>query len=148
MLALLRFSGCTADSHLAAEAFGDEIEARGFLVPADFGNPAQVMGLVEVAIRMRPRRVRGRTRVAAMPESAPGSDQVREVARLRGSRPRLGADKRCRVRLVTGRLPQLRPAGAPVYTRSPLVADRGEKCQLDDVCEIGGHRPGDLDAGP
>jgi HD-GYP domain-containing protein (c-di-GMP phosphodiesterase class II) len=45
-LSLLRFSGCTADSLLAAEAFGDEVTARGFLASADFGKPSSVLGLV------------------------------------------------------------------------------------------------------
>jgi HD-GYP domain-containing protein (c-di-GMP phosphodiesterase class II) len=45
-LALLRFSGCTADTHLAADAFGDEVEARGWFATADFGKPIDVMRVV------------------------------------------------------------------------------------------------------
>lgn len=45
-LALLRFSGCTADTHLAADAFGDEVAMRGSFALADFGKPLDVMRLV------------------------------------------------------------------------------------------------------
>lgn len=41
---LLRFSGCTSEAHLAAEAFGDEVKARGWMAGADFGNPIDVLG--------------------------------------------------------------------------------------------------------
>jgi HD-GYP domain-containing protein (c-di-GMP phosphodiesterase class II) len=41
---LLRFSGCTSEAHLAAEAFGDEVKARGWMAGADFGNPMDVLG--------------------------------------------------------------------------------------------------------
>jgi hypothetical protein len=45
-LALLRFSGCTADTHLAADAFGDEVTMRGAFAVADFGKPLDVMRIV------------------------------------------------------------------------------------------------------
>jgi HD-GYP domain-containing protein (c-di-GMP phosphodiesterase class II)/DNA-binding CsgD family transcriptional regulator len=41
---LLRFSGCTSEAHLAAEAFGDEVKARGWMAGADFANPIDVLG--------------------------------------------------------------------------------------------------------
>jgi HD-GYP domain-containing protein (c-di-GMP phosphodiesterase class II) len=50
-LSLLRFAGCTADSDVAARAFGDEIAARGFLAPADFGRPVDVVGRVARNLR-------------------------------------------------------------------------------------------------
>src|SRR3712207_4175013 len=43
-IALLRLVGCTADAHLAADVFGDELEARGWFAPLDWGKPAVVMG--------------------------------------------------------------------------------------------------------
>src|SRR5215216_819828 len=42
-VALLRFVGCTADSHLAADVFGDELAARPLIAPIDWGKPAQMM---------------------------------------------------------------------------------------------------------
>ena len=42
-LALLRFAGCTSESHLAAAAFGDEVRARAWLATADFGRPTDVV---------------------------------------------------------------------------------------------------------
>jgi hypothetical protein len=38
-LAFLRYAGCTADSHLAAEVMGDEIAVRGGLFGVDWGSP-------------------------------------------------------------------------------------------------------------
>jgi HD-GYP domain-containing protein (c-di-GMP phosphodiesterase class II) len=42
-LALLRFLGCTAEAHVAAEAFGDELAARSWLMALYFGPPTEVM---------------------------------------------------------------------------------------------------------
>ncbi len=41
-VALLRFVGCNADAHVAAETFGDELLARGHFAEADFGRPTSV----------------------------------------------------------------------------------------------------------
>ena len=45
-LSLLRFSGCTAEAHLAAKAFGDEVKARSWLGTSDFSSPSSVMANV------------------------------------------------------------------------------------------------------
>src|SRR4030088_2166894 len=42
-LALLRFVGCNADAHVAAETFGDELVAREHFAQADFGRPTSVL---------------------------------------------------------------------------------------------------------
>src|SRR5512132_1935545 len=42
-VALLRFLGCTAETHVAAEAFGDELAARSWLMALYFGPPAGVV---------------------------------------------------------------------------------------------------------
>jgi HD-GYP domain-containing protein (c-di-GMP phosphodiesterase class II) len=42
-VALLRFVGCTADAHVAAETFGDELSARAHFAQADFGQPTSVI---------------------------------------------------------------------------------------------------------
>ncbi|MFN8515574.1 MAG: HD domain-containing phosphohydrolase [Thermomicrobiales bacterium] len=43
---LLRYLGCTADVHLAAETFGDERRARAWLGMMDWGNPLQMFGTI------------------------------------------------------------------------------------------------------
>jgi HD-GYP domain-containing protein (c-di-GMP phosphodiesterase class II) len=46
-LSLLRFSGCTAESHLAAKVFGDEIAFRGAMYgQLNFGEPREVLAFV------------------------------------------------------------------------------------------------------
>src|ERR1043166_4897919 len=45
-LSLLRFAGCTGDAHIAADVWGDEVHARGWLAFSDFGNPMDVMSRV------------------------------------------------------------------------------------------------------
>ena len=42
-VALLRFVGCNADAHVAAETFGDELVAREHFAKADFGRPTSVL---------------------------------------------------------------------------------------------------------
>jgi HD-GYP domain-containing protein (c-di-GMP phosphodiesterase class II) len=42
-VALLRFVGCNADAHVAAETFGDELVAREHFAQADFGRPTSVL---------------------------------------------------------------------------------------------------------
>ena len=42
-LALLRFVGCTANAHTIGAVFGDELRARAWMAPVDYGRPAQVM---------------------------------------------------------------------------------------------------------
>src|SRR2546423_8594734 len=54
--ALLRYIGCNADSHLLAEAWGDEITLRRELHHIDMGNRAE---FVEVFIRALPRKFAG-----------------------------------------------------------------------------------------
>jgi hypothetical protein len=39
----LRYAGCTAESHLDAALFGDEIAARADMLPALFGSRAEVL---------------------------------------------------------------------------------------------------------
>lgn len=46
-LALLRLIGCTADAHVSAAAFGDEVAARGWLTGVDWWAPAEVMAVLE-----------------------------------------------------------------------------------------------------
>src|SRR5689334_22816730 len=48
--ALLRSAGCTAESPLEANVFGDEIAARIWLSALDFGRPAQVLGTLATHI--------------------------------------------------------------------------------------------------
>src|ERR1051325_4636483 len=42
-IALMRYAGCTGDSDLAGDVFGDEITMRGALYGVDFGDPTEVM---------------------------------------------------------------------------------------------------------
>jgi hypothetical protein len=42
-VALLRFVGCNADAHVAAETFGDELVAREHFAEADYGRPTSVL---------------------------------------------------------------------------------------------------------
>ena len=49
-LALLRYVGCTADSDVAAEVFGDEVAVRGALYGVDWGAPGQVIGRLARAV--------------------------------------------------------------------------------------------------
>src|SRR5258706_9032822 len=42
-LALMRYAGCTADSDLAADVFGDETAVRGALYGVDWGTPSELM---------------------------------------------------------------------------------------------------------
>ena len=42
-LALLRFMGCTADAHVTAAVFGDEVAAAGWYATVDSGPPADVL---------------------------------------------------------------------------------------------------------
>jgi HD-GYP domain-containing protein (c-di-GMP phosphodiesterase class II) len=42
-VALLRYAGCTAESHLDAALFGDEIAVRGAMAPALFGSRAELL---------------------------------------------------------------------------------------------------------
>jgi hypothetical protein len=42
-LSLLRFVGCTADSHTAADFFDDEIDARSVTTPLVYAHPAESM---------------------------------------------------------------------------------------------------------
>ncbi len=95
-LALLRFSGCTADSDLAARAFGDEIVARGFLAPADFGRPSSFIGLTVRNIRKGEpavRRARAIANVLAHTSALFGAAQAHcEVAQRLAAR--LGFDSR------------------------------------------------------
>ncbi|HEX6765251.1 MAG TPA: hypothetical protein VF103_07225, partial [Polyangiaceae bacterium] len=45
-LALLQFSGCIGDNHIAIAALGDEMVARTWLPYADFGKPSDVLKAV------------------------------------------------------------------------------------------------------
>lgn len=45
-LSLLRYAGCTAESHLAAEIFGDDIAANRWLLVVDEGHPLDVVGAI------------------------------------------------------------------------------------------------------
>jgi HD-GYP domain-containing protein (c-di-GMP phosphodiesterase class II) len=45
-VALLQFSGCIGDTHLAVQAFGDEMVMRTFIPFADFGRPTDVLKVV------------------------------------------------------------------------------------------------------
>lgn len=51
-LALLRFVGCTADAHLSATAFGDEIEFSRLAGSTDYSNPSQIMRLLWQSLGM------------------------------------------------------------------------------------------------
>jgi hypothetical protein len=42
-LMLLWFAGCTADNHIAAAIFGDEIAFRTHVATRDFGNPTEML---------------------------------------------------------------------------------------------------------
>jgi hypothetical protein len=42
-LALLRFMGCTADAHVTASVFGDEVAAAGWFATVDSGRPVDVL---------------------------------------------------------------------------------------------------------
>jgi HD-GYP domain-containing protein (c-di-GMP phosphodiesterase class II)/DNA-binding CsgD family transcriptional regulator len=42
-LLLLWFAGCTADNHIAAAIFGDEIAFRSHVAARDFGNPSEML---------------------------------------------------------------------------------------------------------
>jgi HD-GYP domain-containing protein (c-di-GMP phosphodiesterase class II) len=42
-LALLRFMGCTADAHVTASMFGDEVAAAGWFATVDSGQPVDVL---------------------------------------------------------------------------------------------------------
>ena len=54
-LALLRYTGCTAEAHRVAEAFGDDIEANSWIIAADQSDPAELLvGLVRRVGRGRP----------------------------------------------------------------------------------------------
>jgi HD-GYP domain-containing protein (c-di-GMP phosphodiesterase class II) len=71
-LTLLRFIGCTTDSHLAAAVFGDEIAAASFLVGSDYGSALDVIGRLArdlAKTEALPRRARRLIRaIAGMPK--------------------------------------------------------------------------------
>ncbi len=52
-LSLLRYVGCTADSHIAAEVFGDEVAVRGALYGVDWGAPTEVLPRAMSAVSRR-----------------------------------------------------------------------------------------------
>lgn len=45
-VALLRYSGCTAEAHLDAALFGDEVAVRAAMAPALFGSRAQLLAAI------------------------------------------------------------------------------------------------------
>ncbi|HMA35740.1 MAG TPA: hypothetical protein VKY74_14840, partial [Chloroflexia bacterium] len=45
-LALLRHTGCNAETYRMADLFGDELALRGDFATIDSGHPSQVLGLV------------------------------------------------------------------------------------------------------
>ena len=66
-VALLRFVGCNADAHVAAETFGDELVARGYFAEADFGRPTSVFAtLLRHLGASEPPLVRARMLVTAV----------------------------------------------------------------------------------
>jgi HD-GYP domain-containing protein (c-di-GMP phosphodiesterase class II) len=63
-LALLRYAGCTADSDVAADVFGDEVQVRGELYGVDWGAPREVLPRLARAVGRGRGPVRGAARVA------------------------------------------------------------------------------------
>ncbi len=63
-LALLRYAGCTADSDIAANVFGDEVQVRGELYGVDWGMPREVLPRLARAVARGHGAVRGAVRVA------------------------------------------------------------------------------------
>lgn len=58
-LALLRYAGCTADSHLAADVFGDEVRVRGELEGVDLARAREVIPRVARAMARGKSPLRG-----------------------------------------------------------------------------------------
>jgi HD-GYP domain-containing protein (c-di-GMP phosphodiesterase class II) len=75
-VALLQFSGCVGDTHIAIEAFGNEMELRTWLPFADFGKPSDILRLVlknhaadQPLMRRAGRILRALSRMSAIPET-------------------------------------------------------------------------------
>lgn len=66
-LALFRYVGCTADSDLAADVFGDEVAVRGALFGADWASPLDVMPKIAGAVRKRHGVRRAARAIAKLP---------------------------------------------------------------------------------
>jgi HD-GYP domain-containing protein (c-di-GMP phosphodiesterase class II)/DNA-binding CsgD family transcriptional regulator len=99
-LMLLWFAGCTADSHIAAAIFGDEIAFRTHVAARDVGNPSEMLStLVRFIGADRPPLQRASSFVAALGalmresnEMATGHCEVAELLAGRlGMRPQVQA---------------------------------------------------------
>ncbi len=76
-VALLRFVGCTADSHESAAWFGDELAARRRLASVDLGSPSEAMGFMIRHLGQGKSRGRARMVVAVL---AAGPRKVQHAA--------------------------------------------------------------------
>lgn len=93
-LALLRYVGCTAEKHVEAAVFGDEIAARAWMAGLDLGQPDQVLAAIHRHVgageppSRRARRVA--TALAGLPRLAANIPAHCEVGRRMAGQLGLG----------------------------------------------------------
>lgn len=140
-LALLRYTGCTADAHLATALFGDEIQFGTDAFGADFGDPKQMLALVVKHTR-KERGLLGLPRVLAMLPKMPAVMKAHcEVADLLAAR--LGFSAAFRAALVQNN-ERWNGGGMPAKKKGDAIALPMRIAQVGQEIAIG-HKIGGVD---
>ncbi len=144
-LAFLRYAGCTADSHLAAEVMGDEVAVRGELFGVDWGSTVEFLPRLARAVTSGKPAIAA---TAALMRSLSGMPKLLDTGRSHcevGDRlaGRIGFDERFRKALFQS-FERWDGKGWPNNAAGEAIALPMRIAQLAEDIDVG-HRQGGVD---